>query len=83
MVAFEESSADLSSEILNIKVNEKVSVIFNVKDPIFELAEAISIHDYEPIDSTARCNCSGESDKKKLRNCEMCGQVTSINCSQN
>lgn len=45
MVAFEESSADLSSEILNIKVNEKVQVIFNVKDPIFELAEAISAHD--------------------------------------
>jgi hypothetical protein len=61
--------------LLNIKVNEKIQVMFNVNDPIFSRRVAVSTDDYEEIEEWSRCGSCGESNKK-LKNCQFCGNLT-------
>ena len=39
---FAEQFGDLAQQVLNIKINEKITVMFNVNDDIFKLSNKIS-----------------------------------------
>jgi NADH:ubiquinone oxidoreductase subunit C len=69
---FIESHNELASQILNIKVNEKVQVMFNVNDAIFSLKNMLPEDEWEEQEEWSRCGCCGEQNKK-LKACHFCG----------
>jgi formylmethanofuran dehydrogenase subunit E len=69
---------ELSEQLLTIKVNDKVQVMFNVNDPIFSRRIAIDPEEYEELEEWSRCSSCGESNKK-LKNCHFCGNLTCPN----
>jgi hypothetical protein len=46
---------------MQIKVNERVQVMFNVNDPIFQRDEPIAEDDTEELEEWSRCNCCGDA----------------------
>jgi len=66
--AFVEQYNELAAQILNIRITEKISVMFNVNDPIFKLSNKIDNDDLEELEDWSRCNSCGEP-HKKLKHC--------------
>lgn len=75
---FQEQHDELAAQLLQITVNDKITVMFNVNDPIFHLRVALSSDDFEDVEEWSRCNCCGDANIKKLKNCHFCG---SLNCA--
>jgi hypothetical protein len=75
---FQEQHDELAAQLLQITVNDKITVMFNVNDPIFHLRVALSSEDFEDVEEWSRCNCCGDANSKKLKNCHFCG---SLNCA--
>ena len=69
---------ELGVQLLNIKISEKVQVMFNVHDPVYKLKESLDRDMWEELELWSRCGSCGEQ-SKKLRNCEFCGQLTCPN----
>lgn len=55
-------------------------MVFNVNDKIFTVDEKIDEDDCEPKEDWSRCNCCGDNDIKKLRNCFFCGDLNCPRC---
>ena len=71
---FIEQHNELAAALLNIKVNERIQVMFNVNDPIFLRARELDQDECEEIEEWSRCGCCGDS-TKKLKPCNFCGQL--------
>ena len=65
---------------MQIKVNEKIHVMFNVNDPIFVLQGRVPEDQCEMLEEWSRCNCCGDSQQKKLKNCHFCGELSCNKC---
>ena len=77
---FSQQYNELSAKTLEIKVNDKIHVMFNVNDPIFVLAEKIDDDQCEPIQEWSRCNCCGDATQRKLKHCNFCGELSCAKC---
>ena len=75
---FIESHNELASQILNIKVNEKVQVMFTVNDAIFSLKNMLPEDEWEELEDWSRCGCCGDKNFK-LKACHFCGQLACPN----
>jgi hypothetical protein len=65
---FVEQYNELAAQVLNIRINDKISVMFNVNDPIFKLANKVNAEDLEELEEWSRCGCCGDP-SKKLKHC--------------
>jgi hypothetical protein len=63
---------DLGVQLLNIKVSDKIQVMFNVNDPVFFTKHRISPDLCEEVEEWSRCGSCGDP-SKKLKNCDFCG----------
>lgn len=77
---FSQQYRELSQKTLHIKVNDKIQVVFNVNDRIFATEQKVDDEDCEPKEDWSRCNCCGDNDVKKLRNCFFCGELNCPRC---
>jgi len=65
---FVEQYNELAAQVLNIRISDKISVMFNVNDPIFKLSNKVDAEDLEELEEWSRCGCCGDP-HKKLKHC--------------
>ena len=54
--------------------------MFNVNDPIFVLQGRVPEDQCEMVEEWSRCNCCGDSQQRKLKNCHFCGELSCNKC---
>lgn len=65
---FKMQSSELQEQLLNIRVNDKIQVMFNVNDEIFKRRFELPDDEHEELEDWSRCGVCGDS-SKKLKGC--------------
>lgn len=61
---FSKQYSELSAKTMQIKINEKVQVMFHINDKIFTRTSRVPQDELEPFERWSRCNCCGENEVK-------------------
>ena len=66
---------------MQIKINEKVHVVFHMNDKVFTRCERVPEDEMEAMEEWSRCNCCGAQENfRKLKNCHFCGDLFCPRC---
>ena len=61
---FSEQYSELSAKTMQIKINEKVHVMFHINDKVFTRESKATVDELEAFEKWSRCNCCGENEVK-------------------
>ena len=68
-MTFSQQYSELSAKTMQIKISEKVHVMFHINDKIFTRTAKIDDDELEQLEEWSRCNCCGDQEKiRKLKN---------------
>ena len=74
-------------EVPNIQITNKVRVLFNLNDNIFNIDQMVPKEDWEPKEAHSQCNLCGIAHKgqglfsiDKCDNCYFCGDLFCSDC---
>ena len=62
---FSEQYQELSQKTKQIKINEKVHVMFHINDQVFNRTAKVAEDELEALEEWSRCNCCGDSEKQR------------------